>query len=204
MSCSPFDLRDYLLDELPQPDRRQVEKHVHACSGCREELDRLQLTQAALRSVPDEEIPQRIGFVSDKVFQPSPWRRAWQSFWGSTARLAFVSAAMLSVSLVVTAFHRPDPAPAGKAPVAQMDTAKLQAEMDRRIQEAVTRAVAEVEARQAKDTKELLQATEKRNAFERKAFELEVAQTLDVYRKQYNRMLVAANDYAGSRQGEVK
>ena len=46
MSCSPFDLRDYLLEELAAGDRREVEKHVRACAGCREELDRLRLTQA--------------------------------------------------------------------------------------------------------------------------------------------------------------
>jgi anti-sigma factor RsiW len=204
MSCSPFDLRDYLLDELAAPERRQVEKHVHICGGCREELDRLQLTQAALRSVPEEEIPQRIAFVSDKVFEPSPWRRGWQAFWGSAARLGFASAAMLSVSLVVTALaNRPVPAPAGPAPVVQANsTTQLEADFDRRLQAAVEKAVAGAEARQAQKTAELLQAVEKKNAFERQAFELEVSQNLEVLRKQYNRMLVAANDYAGSRHGE--
>ena len=76
MSCSPFDLRDYLLGELAAPERSQVENHVGSCHDCREELARLQFTQAALRALPEEEIPQRIAFVSDKVFAPSPWRRA--------------------------------------------------------------------------------------------------------------------------------
>ena len=77
MNCSPFDLKDYFLQELPNPQRREVEGHLTRCPACREELDRLHLTQAALFSLRDEEIPQRIAFVSDKVFEPSPWRRWW-------------------------------------------------------------------------------------------------------------------------------
>ena len=81
MSCSPFDLRDYLFGELAEPDRRQVESHVHSCALCNEDLERLRLTHATLLALRDEEVPQRIGFVSDKVFEPSPARRAWQSLW---------------------------------------------------------------------------------------------------------------------------
>src|ERR1019366_2955446 len=65
MSCSPFDLKDYFLQELPSTQRVQVEAHVKSCLTCREELERLQLTGAALFSLRDEEIPQRIAFVSD-------------------------------------------------------------------------------------------------------------------------------------------
>src|ERR1051326_3096950 len=99
MSCSPFELKDYYLQELSHPQQREVEAHVKGCQVCREELDQLQLTGAALLSLRDEEIPQRIAFVSDKVFEPSPWRRWWTAFWGSSARLAFASAAMLSAAL---------------------------------------------------------------------------------------------------------
>ena len=89
MSCSPFDLRDYFLQELPSPQRLQVEAHVKTCHPCREELERLQLTEAALFSLRDEEIPQRIAFVSDQFSSPRPCaagsaasgdpRRAWGS-----------------------------------------------------------------------------------------------------------------------------
>ncbi|MGA3237030.1 MAG: hypothetical protein ABSG03_12035 [Bryobacteraceae bacterium] len=111
MSCSPFDLRDYFLQELADPHRRlQVEAHVKTCAPCREELDRLRITEAALRCMADEEIPQRIAFVSDKIFEPSPWRRWLAAFWNSGARLGFASAAMLSASLVLFAL-KPAPAP---------------------------------------------------------------------------------------------
>ena len=80
MSCSPFDLKDYFLQELTDPQRHQVEAHVRTCALCHEEMDRLQMTQAALLSLRDEEIPQRIAFVSDKIFEPSPLRRWWSGF----------------------------------------------------------------------------------------------------------------------------
>jgi anti-sigma factor RsiW len=132
MSCSPFDLRDYLLQELAGAQQRQVEAHVKACAPCREELDRLRITEAALRCMADEEIPQRIAFVSDKIFEPSPWRRWLAAFWNSGARLGFVSAAMLSASLVLFAL-KPAPAPALEA--------ALEANVQRRIQAAVVEAV---------------------------------------------------------------
>ena len=116
MSCSPFDLRDYFLNELPDADRRQADAHVKTCSACREEMDRLRITETALFSLHDEEIPQRIAFVSDPVFERSPWRRWFDAFWGSAARLGFASAAMLSTAILVFAFTRPAPAPVINVP----------------------------------------------------------------------------------------
>src|SRR5262249_40249846 len=114
--CSPFDLRDYFLNELSDTERRQVDAHVKTCMACREEVDRLRLTETALFSMRDEEIPQRIAFVSDPVFQRSPWRRWFDAFWGSAARLGFASAAMLSTAILVYAFSRPAPAPVINVP----------------------------------------------------------------------------------------
>ena len=161
MSCSPFDLNDYFLQELPDPQQRQVEAHVKTCEPCHEELDRLRIMGAALRSVPDEEIPQRIAFVSDKIFEPSPWRRWLAAFWNSGARLGFAGAAMLSASLMVFAFH-PAPAPVtvvrtvtAPAPAsltqASAVTPVSEAEIQQRIQAAVDKAVDVKTAAMAKD-----------------------------------------------------
>jgi len=70
-------------------------------------LNRLRSTQAVLLSVPDEEIPQRIGFVSDRVYEPSLMLRWWRAFWGSAPRLAFASAAMLSAAILFSRFTGP-------------------------------------------------------------------------------------------------
>src|ERR1035441_5687340 len=103
MSCSPYDLRDYLFEELAFGQRGEVRVHLKSCAPCTAELQSLRLTQAALLALRDEDMPQRIGFVSDKVFQPSPVRRWFAGFWTSAARISFVSAAMLSAAILVHA-----------------------------------------------------------------------------------------------------
>jgi Putative zinc-finger len=169
MSCSPFDVRDYFLQELAPPQRLQVEAHAETCAACREELERLGATEAALFCLRDEEIPQRIGFISDKIFEPSPARRWLTAFWGSTARLGFASAVVLSVALSYSTWRRTSAPAAG--PVTAVHTAvTAQArtltpeQIDQRIQEAVTKAVAEVEAREAE--KNRLQLAELRQTAE--------------------------------------
>lgn len=168
MSCSPFDLKDYFLQELPSPQRVQVEAHVKTCLTCREELERLQLTGAALFSLRDEEIPQRIAFVSDQIFEPSPLRRWFSGFWGSTARLAFASAAMLSASILYFAATRQAPAPdavttRSRAVATMASVTPTPQEIQQQIQQAVSNAVTEVEARQAEKTKQLVAYIEHQN-----------------------------------------
>ena len=161
MSCSPFELKEYFLQELAEPQQRQVEAHIRTCESCREELDRLRLTEAALFALRDEEIPRRIAFVSDAVFEPSPWRRALAAFWNSGPRLGFASAAMLSAALIVFAVHRPAPAPVVNIPAPAVQTAAAapavsDADIQRRIDAAVAKAIVpvreqhELEMRQAK------------------------------------------------------
>ena len=158
MSCSPFDLKDYFLKELTDPQRRQMEAHVNTCQPCREELDRLRLTEAAMFSLRDEEIPQRIAFVSDQVFEPSPWRRWWGAFWGSSARLGFASAAMLSGALIFFAATRPvvvvqktiEP-PRRQAAVSGVSDAEFQQRIDAAVKAALGPAVDKAVAVKTKD-----------------------------------------------------
>lgn len=91
----PHDLRDYLLDELDEQQRNEVEAYLDATPEAREELERLRLTQAALRGVPDEETPRRVAFVSDKVFEPSAAKRIWRETWAGAPRLVFGMAAVV-------------------------------------------------------------------------------------------------------------
>jgi anti-sigma factor RsiW len=200
MSCSPFDLRDYFLKELPDSERRQVEVHVGNCQPCREELDRLRLTEAALFALREEEIPQRIAFVSDKVFEPSSWRRWWAALWGSTARLAFASAAMLSIAIVVAALR-----PVGQIAVRPGAPPVVQAvndtEIQTRIDSAVAKAVAQVDARQTEKTKQLVADLD--SARQRL---LLAADEFDFYQRRANAIRVFASNYGPPRadNGELK
>lgn len=158
MSCSPFDLRDYFLQELAVPQRRLVESHVKTCSACRAELDQLQITESALLTLREEEIPQRIAFVSDPVFEPSALRRFFSDFWGSAARLGFASAAMLSVALVVFALHKPAPASGPVIAPAPAAATRAVTETDLRpiIDAAVSKAMADSETRHVQQTRQLV------------------------------------------------
>jgi hypothetical protein len=133
MSCSNYDWKAYALGELDQSARRQAEAHAAACSPCREELAGLRLTLDAMSTLREEEIPKRIAFVSDKVFEP----RWWQMF----QRPAFAAACVLAAAILVHAFVRPS-----------VDPATLQA----RIDTAVTKAVTDTEDRHARQLQEVL------------------------------------------------
>ena len=186
MSCSPFDLRDYFLRELADPQRLEVEAHVRNCPACCEELARLGITQTALLALGDEEIPQRIAFVSDPVFEPSPWRRWWSALWGSSARLGFASAAMLSAAILVSALTRPAPAPVPQAQAATVTSA----EVDRRI--------ADSEARMEKKTVLLVKDLEQRTASEH---QLRIAAEKDVEYYQHQAQYMARAEYRSPENG---
>jgi len=197
MNCSPFELHDYFLGELAENERRQVDQHVRACAGCRDELARLNITQTALLTLREEEIPQRIGFVSDKVFEPGAMHRAWRSFWGSTAQLVFASALILSVAIVVHAFRNSDRAVG--VPAAPLSAVIVDQQVVQRVQAAVEKAVAESEARQAAKTNELLAEAEKRYEAQREQDMRNVSDTVSVLQKRYNVMLLASNDYGSAK-----
>ena len=201
MSCSPFDLRDYYFKDLAENERRLTEVHVKTCAHCREELDRLRGTETALLALPDEEIPQRIGFVSDPVFQPSAFRRGWDALWGSAARLGFASAAMLSAALVVFSLTRP--VPQAPAPAPAVTRVALEAKVSKRVNDAVAKAVAESEARQARQTQELLAASDKRHALETQAMRVRVEEYIEVEKKRQNTQMLASNEI-GNANGDVR
>ena len=188
MSCSQIDLKAYFLGELAAAESGPAENHLRGCAACREELDRLRATRAALAALGDEEIPQRIAFVSDKVFAP----RWWQALprW-----LAAPASAALAVLLAMPLL-RPTASPA-------VDTAaievRIQAEVSRRLDAALQKAVAEAEARQAAKLAAAVAATEKRLEFEHKADLLAVEENFTVLRKQMNRMFLASNEVGDAR-----
>src|ERR1700682_13873 len=103
MGCSTVDLKAYALGETDRREKGLVEGHVAGCTDCREELDRLRFTHTALAALPDEEVPQRIAFVSDKVFEP----RWWQTLWRSGPAMGFASAALVACAILAHGWMRP-------------------------------------------------------------------------------------------------
>ena len=176
MSCKLEDRRpdwkSYALGELDARARQAAESHVAACAECQDELAGLRVTLDAMATLREEELPRRIAFVSDKVFEPRWYEKLTQAF----LRPSFAAAALIAAAILVHAFVRPASAPAS-APsqaVAQVDTsaiearvtaevtARLQGEMAAAVNNAVTKAVAETEKRDDQRTAALLSASERR------------------------------------------
>src|SRR5579864_7976376 len=92
MSCESYDWKAYAFGELAAKDRRDAEAHAAICEGCREELAHVRLTVDTLSALREEEVPRRIAFVSDKVFEP----RWWETF----LRPSFAAACVLAAAIV--------------------------------------------------------------------------------------------------------
>lgn len=151
-------LRDYAFDEqFPQEERRAMEQHLAGCADCALELDQLRLTTAALRTLPEREIPQRIAFVSDRVFEPSVFRRFWNA--------GFASACVLAAALVVSAWHvasvyRFDEVRRAGETHAAVQAASVSQEQ---VNAAVAKAVAQVRVEDARMIQSAVQNSERKH-----------------------------------------
>lgn len=117
MSCESYDWKAYALGELDARSRQEAEAHAAACPQCREELASLRLTLDTLSTLREEEIPRRIAFVSDQIFEPRWYQRLLQSLWTPN----FAAACVVAAAILVHAFHVSASDPAAVA--AQIDTA---------------------------------------------------------------------------------
>jgi anti-sigma factor RsiW len=138
MNCispdSKPDWKAYALRELNADAARQAETHLTNCSDCREELATLRLTLDTLSTLREEEIPRRIAFVSDKVFEPRWWQRVFSP--------TFAAAALVAAAILVHGAMRPG-----------------QAQVDA----AVTKAVSQVEARHIQEIRAMYEQLDVRN-----------------------------------------
>ena len=172
MSCKLEDRRpdwkSYALGELDARARQEAESHVAACSDCQDELAGLRVTLDAMATLRDEELPRRIAFVSDKVFEPRWYQKMAQAF----LRPSFGAAGLIAAAILVHAFVRPVVGPTNAT--AQVDsraiesrvtaqvTERFESEMATAVNTAVTKAVADTEKRDDARTAVLLSATEQR------------------------------------------
>jgi DNA-binding LytR/AlgR family response regulator len=195
MNRSQIDLKAYFLGELGEPDRRAAEEHAKSCRFCREELERLRITRAALAVLPEEEIPRRIAFVSDKVFEPGGWAR----FWNSAPRLGFASAALLAAAILVHAFVRPAPVISPTSVDRAALEARIEAEVATRLKPVVEKALADAAARQSQATSQFVAAAQSRFEQERKADMLAVEERFNYFLKKIGVMTLASSQYGGAK-----
>ena len=144
MSCESYDWKSYALGEMDSSGRREAEAHAAVCPNCREELATLRLTLDTLSTLREEEIPRRIAFVSDQIFEPRWYQRFGRSLWSPN----FAAACVIAGAILVHAFARP----------ASNDQIQAQVEA------AVTKAVANVEAENADHIDRVVRAYDSRNS----------------------------------------
>jgi hypothetical protein len=125
MNCESYDWKAYALGELDRAARKEAEAHAALCADCREEAAALRLTLDTLSTLREEEMPRRIAFVSDKVFEPRWWQKM---IWNPN----FAAACVIAAAILVHAFAR---------------TGESSAQTQAQIDAAVNKAVAEVETR---------------------------------------------------------
>lgn len=153
-------LRDYAFDEqFPREERLGMEQHLAACADCALALDQLRLTTAALRTLPEREIPQRIAFVSDRVFEPSWFRRFWNA--------GFASACVLAAALVLSAWHLAAVyRPSETHPAVQAASVSQAQVSQAQIDAAVANAVAQVRKEDAQMIQTAVQNSERKHEAE--------------------------------------
>jgi anti-sigma factor RsiW len=142
MSClspeSKPDWKAYVLRELNADDARQAETHLTNCLDCREELSTLRLTLDTLSTLRDEEMPRRIAFVSDKVFEPRWWQRVFNP--------TFAAGALVAAAILIHGSMRPG-----------------RDQVDAAVDKAVAQAVSQVEARHMKEIQAMYEQLEVRD-----------------------------------------
>ncbi len=179
MNCE-IDLKAYAVGEVTRQEKGLVEDHVRGCQSCREELDRLNLTRSALAALEDEEIPRRIAFVSDRVFEP----RWWQTMWRSGPAMGFASAALLAGAILVHGFE---------ARPAAVDAAQIEKRVESQVDARVQAAVSQAQAKQSAEFAKVVSATERQRQADLAIFQ----QAAEYYQKQMARIEVASNGAYG-------
>ena len=141
MSCNSPDLKPdwkaYVLRELGQDAHRQAEAHLATCSTCHEEVATLRLTLDTLSTLREEEMPRRIAFVSDKVFEPRWWQRVFSP--------TFAAGVLVAIAILIHGAMQ-----SGRPGQAQVDA-------------AVNKAISQVEARHTEEMQVMLEQLDYRD-----------------------------------------
>ncbi|MBY0505126.1 MAG: zf-HC2 domain-containing protein [Bryobacteraceae bacterium] len=190
---SDLDLKAYLFGELPEAERRRVAAHLESDPAAREEFARLERTEALLGYVQSEELPRRIAFVSDKVFEPTLWQR----FWASGPQLGFVAASLLALAIVGHGWlTRPVAAPIIQT--AKVDEAAVRAVVASEVSARMAEVIRQVSATPNSDQRTAqmiavaVKQAEKKAEFDRAADRLTFQENFNLMRKLISRDQVAS------------
>ena len=134
MPCPSHDWKSYALGEMDSNARREADTHLMSCSNCQEELSTVRLTLDSLSTLREEEVPRRIAFVSDKVFEPRWWQRVLNP--------TFAAGALVAAAILIHGSLRPG-----------------QSQVDA----AVTSAIAQIEARHTQELQVVYQMLDMRD-----------------------------------------
>ncbi len=167
-------LRDYAFDELPANKIGEMEHHLAGCTECAAELRILRVTTAALRALPEQDPPQRIAFVSDKIFNPSPWVRF-------LALLPKYAALAVAAAALVVAIQRP--APEVRTVITTTSGSDITQQIDAAVSKAVSQVRAEVKAEDALITKAALAESDHKHDREHRMLVATMEQNLEVMQK---------------------
>lgn len=122
-----IDVKAYSMGEMGEADTRSAAAHVAGCEACREELAGVQATLGSLALLRDEELPRRIAFISDKVFEPKWWQRIFNP--------TFASACVVAAAIVFHGFTNRGPGEAEvQARIDQAVSSAVSSTMDDRVQ----------------------------------------------------------------------
>lgn len=186
MDHSEIDLNAYALGEATPAERVAAAAYLASNPEAREEFQRLQFALTALGSVREEEIPRRIAFVSDPVFEPSVWQR----FWSSTSGLAFAGASLLAISITTHGFLMRPAAVQGVPQIASISQAEVDAAVQKAVNQAVQAVEARTEVRLRNEVSLAVGATEKRFTQEIQLMSATMQENETIMRKRLNLMYV--------------
>ena len=148
MSCE-YDWKAYALGELESSARRDAEAHANACPAAAKNWPHCVSRWTLLSTLREEEIPRRIAFVSDQIFEPRWYQRAFRSL----ATPNFAAACVIAAAILVHAFH-------GSTPDQALNQAMMRAQIDAEI----SKTVALLEAQHAEQVDRLVQLDDSRFA----------------------------------------
>jgi anti-sigma factor RsiW len=93
-------LSAYIDDALGPSAARRVEAHLGECEGCRTELEQLRSTVAALRELPEAEVPRSFALSPERAAARRPVAPATPLAFGARIAAAGVAAALAAVIVV--------------------------------------------------------------------------------------------------------